>query len=231
VSIFVPAMRVSILAAWLSLLCLHPVGAQNRLIYREQTGQQTARVEVWEEKDTEGLLLRTVMSYGETYAIRNDFDMGTLSFTYGNTEQKTFYTAAREGNAIRLNGTLRGKPFSRLSRIDTRPLYESPERSLQGFAISGSSGTLDFWIVLPTEALIFQLVAKREGRELVEVDGEMVSAERVKVSLPGIASIVWSSLYWYRPTDGTFLRSEAVRGIGLIGTPKTVLELIQGVRL
>jgi hypothetical protein len=224
-------MRESLIAACLVLLCFRNVGAQNKLIYREQTGQQTARIEVWEERDTDSLLLRTVVSYGESYAIRNADDMATISFSYGNTGQNTSYTASREGDSIRLEGVLKGKPFTRVSRINARPLYESVERSLQGFAISGSSRTIHFWIVLPTEALVFELTAHREGRELVEVAGNQVDAEKVKVSLPGIASILWNSLYWYRPTDGTFLRSETVRGIGIIGTPKTVLELIEGERL
>jgi hypothetical protein len=222
-------MKVGITAACLVLVLLHTAGAQNRLIYREQTGKSVARVEVWEEKESRGMLLRMVMSYGESYSILNDPAMATLAFAYGNTRQDTFYTASRQGDAIFLEGRLRGKQFSRLSRTDARPLYESVERSLQGFAISGSSLAIPFWIVLPTEAAVFQLVARREGRELVSVGGKMVIAEKVKVSLPGLASIVWSSLYWYRPADGTFLRSEAARGF--IGTPLTVLELVQGERL
>ncbi len=190
---------------------------------------KVVRIEVWEVRDAEGLLLQSVMSNGDTYGIRNTLDMVTTSFSYGNAAQGTLYTESREGNEIRLEGTLRGKPLSRVSRIDERPVYESVERSLQEFAISGSSQTIYFWIVLPADALIFQLMAHREGREVVDVAGERVEAERVKVSLPGLASILWSSLYWYRPTDGTFLRSECVRG--LIGTPKTVLQLVEGDRL
>jgi hypothetical protein len=55
----------------------------------------------------------------------------------------------REGDSIHTQGTLKGKSFSRVSRIDTGPLYESAEKG-------------------------------------------------------------GSSLCWYRPSDGTFLRSEAV---------------------
>jgi len=225
-----PSMKKSVVAAFLFLLCLGPAGAQNRLVYREQTGPRVALVEVTEKHEGEDLLLRTVMSYGESYEILNDSDMATLSFSYGNTAENTFYTARREGDSIRMEGTLRGRTFSRLSRVDPHPLYESVERSLQGFAISGSTQTLDFWMVLPTEAQVFQMVARREGLDRVQVAGAAVSAERVKVSLPGIAALLWSSLYWFRPSDGTFLRSEAVRGIGL-GIPKSVLELVEGEKL
>jgi hypothetical protein len=224
-------MKAGFTAACLLMLCVHVIGAQNKLIYRERTGQKTATVEVWEEQESGGTLLRSTMSYGESYAIWNDDEMATTCFSYGNKDQDTAYTASREGNAIRLEGTLRGTPFVRRSTIDARPLYESVERSLQGFAISGSRATISFWIVLPTEAIVFLLTARREGREVVDVGGRSVDAEKVKVSLPGLASILWSSLYWYRPDDGTFLRSESVRSIGIAGMPKTVLELIEGERL
>jgi hypothetical protein len=224
-------MRKPWITACLLLLCLQPAHAQNLLVYREQTGTRVARVEVSEQELGQELLLRTVISYGESYAIQNNRDMSTLSFTYGNTSDNTSYRATREGNEIRMEGILKGKPFSKVSRIDANPLYESVERSLQGFALSGSTQTVNFWMVLPTEAMVFQMVARREGRETVEVAGEQVSAEKVKISLRGLAALLWSSLYWYRPTDGTFLRSEAVRGIGIIGVPKTVLELVEGERL
>jgi hypothetical protein len=203
--------------------------AQNRLIYREQTGQNIVRIEVWEERYMEIIVLHSIMSNGEAYDIQNDPGLATVAFTYENTVQKTFYWASREGYTVRFEGTLMGKPFSSTARIDERPLYQSVERSLQGFAISGLSETIYFWIVLPSDAKVFQLAARREGREVVDIDGQRVEAERVKVSLPGIASIFWSSVYWYRPADGTFLRSECVRGF--IGTPKTVLELVEGERL
>jgi hypothetical protein len=222
-------MKVVFAAALLLLLFISPAGAQHKLIYREQTGQKTVRIEVWEEQGSDGAVLRSVMSNGENYAILNEPDMATISFSYGNAGQRTSYTASRHGNEIKLEGTLKGRPFSRVSRIDDHPLYQSVERSLQEFAISGSPKTISLWIVLPAEAMVFELMAHREGREVVEVAGARVDAEKVKVSLPGIASWFWSSLYWYRPSDGTFLRSECVRGI--IGTPKTVLELVEGDRL
>jgi len=207
----------------------HALVAQNRLVYREQTGQKIVRIEAWEDRHPEGVILHSVMSNGEAYDIQNDPGMATIAFTYENTGQNTLYWASREGNAIRFEGTIMGKPFARSERIDSRPLYQSVERSLQGFAVSGMPETIYFWIVLPSDAKVFQLMARREGREVVDIDGQQVEAERVKVSLPGIASIFWSSVYWFRPGDGTFLRSECVRGF--IGTPKTILVLVEGERL
>jgi hypothetical protein len=222
-------MKVTICTASLLLLCLTHAIAQRTLIYQQQTAKQIVRIEVSEKPDVGGLLLKTIMSNGEWYSIQNDIKMATLAFSYGNAEQRTLYSETREGNELRLVGTVKGKPISRVARIDGLPVYQSVERSLQGYAISGSSQTLYFWMVLPMEASVFRLMARREGREIINVAGAMVEAEKVKVSLTGVISFLWSSIYWYRPTDGTFLKSECVRGI--IGTPKTVIELVEGIRL
>jgi len=40
----------------------------------------------------------------------------------------------------------------------------------------------------------------------------------------GILGAFWSSLYWYRPADGRFLRYEAMREGP--GTPKSVVEFV-----
>ena len=66
--------------------------------------------------------------------------------------------------------------------------------------------------------------AREEKEEGIPVDGRALEAMRVKVSPWGLLSLFWSSLYWYRSSDGTFVRFEGVRG--LPGTPKTVVELI-----
>ena len=99
------------------------------------------------------------------------------------------------------------------------------EWSLQPFAVSGSSEPLLFWVVQPYDGQAFLMQAREEKAEDIPVDGRTLEARRVKVSPWGILSLFWSSLYWFRLSDGTFLRYEAVRG--LPGTPKTVVELIE----
>jgi len=51
-----------------------------------------------------------------------------------------------------------------------------------------------------------------------------VDAVRLRVVPVGILRFFWSALYWFRPADGRFERSEGVRGGP--GTPKTVVELL-----
>jgi hypothetical protein len=50
-------MKISLAAAWLILLCVQSVRAENLLIYREQTVSRVARVEVSERQEGKSLLL------------------------------------------------------------------------------------------------------------------------------------------------------------------------------
>jgi len=154
-----------------------------------------------------------------------DASRTTLRYAFASPARRTAYTATREGNQISLQGTLNDQPLSRRFRIDSHPWFQSMEWSLQPLILSGSSQPLVFWVLQPFEGRVYLMQAHEERTEEIDVDSRTVEAMRVRVSPWGILSAVWSSLYWFRPSDGEFLRYEAVRG--LPGTPKTVVELVQ----
>jgi hypothetical protein len=210
-------------------LTFFPAAAQNKLIFRQQTGSQILRVEVWEDHPTAGRTLQIEMSDGERYRAVYDSSDSVVEFQFEDPAVVTAYSALRLGNMIQIDGVLKGKAVSRTLQVDAHPWFESMEQSLQHYAISGSSQPLLFWCVIPSDATAFLLMARIIGTEEILVNERKIMAVKVKVSLPGIASIFWGVLFWYRPADGTFLRYEGVRGF--IGTPKTVLELAEGYRL
>jgi hypothetical protein len=153
-----------------------------------------------------------------------DSASATVRYDFESPRRKTAYSAVRDGNAILLEGTLRGTPLSRKVQIDAKPWYESMEWSLQRLALSGSSEPVLFWVLQPFEARAYLLQARVEKTEAIINDERAVPAVRVRVSPTGLLSLFWNALFWYRPTDGMNLRYESVRG--LPGTPKTTVELI-----
>ena len=165
------------------------------------------------------------LSDGDLHNVEMDTSRATFRYDYESPERKTAYSATREGNEIILQGTLKGQPLSRRLPIDSHPWFQAMEWSLQPFVVSGSSQPLVFWVLQPFEGHVYLMQAREEKAEEVPVDGQTLEAMRVRVSPRGILSAVWSSLYWFRPSDGAFLRYEAVRGFP--GTPKTVVELIK----
>jgi hypothetical protein len=202
-----------------------PAGAEGGWIYRDLTGKLVTIIHLEEETHGDEVTIHSTLSDGDLHNVEMDASRATFHYYYESPERNTAYSATREGNEILLQGTLKGQRLSRRVAIDSHPWFQSMEWSLQPLVVSGSSRPLVFWVVNPFEGRLYLMQAREEQSEEIPVDGRTLEAMRVRVRPWGILSAVWSSLYWFRPSDGAFLRYEAVRG--LPGTPKTVVELIK----
>ena len=72
---------------------------------------------------------------------------------------------------------------------------------------------------------VLRFIAKKEGKETVEVDGKTVEAWRVMVTFDDIRSLFWKAYYWYRTHDGLLVMYKEIRGGP--GTPETLGTLIR----
>jgi hypothetical protein len=198
--------------------------AQESSTYRDTAGGREISIRILQDPLPGGLLIRSFMSDGEYHEVEYGAADATVRYRVTSPVRKLDYTVRKEGNLIRFEGTLGGRPLSRTQRIDDRPWYQTIEKSLSGFARSGGRALLLFWIVQPWEARAYLMQAANEGEETVVVGSGRTSARRVRVSPAGLLSLFWSTLYWYRSSDGLFVRYEGVRG--LPGTPLTVVELV-----
>ena len=212
---------------FLCLLALAPtvVGAPV-FIYRQITGSRVDRLDISQETRNGGEVLGVSATSGETYRIESDETGGVTACRFEFPAQRTSWTASRQGAKLRVEGTVQGRAVSRTFAIDGHPWYESAERSLQSLALSGSLEPQQFWMVEPYGGDAYLMSGRIERRERVTVDGSSVEAVRVIVRPAGLFSFIWSSTYWFSPTDGTFLRSESIRGI-LPLVPLTVIELME----
>jgi hypothetical protein len=201
------------------------VQGQVSLVYRQSTGSQEDRVEITDEPLPTGALLGITISSGETYRIETDASGGVVACSFEFPPEGTSWKAEREGSTLRLTGTVQRRKVSRTFRIDTNPWYESVERSLQSYALSAAREAVRFWMVEPYGGTPYLMAGKIERLEPVGVNGRRVDAIRVVVRPDGILSFLWNSVYWFDPADGTFLRSQSVRG--LFKVVPTVLELME----
>jgi hypothetical protein len=69
------------------------------------------------------------------------------------------------------------------------------------------------------------MVAKKQSEEEIKIDDKKYKSIRIRLTLKGWLSIFWHADYWYRKSDGVFVKFEGVRGGPL--TPKTITELIK----
>ena len=202
-----------------------PASAQTMLTYRDRTGHVEIIINMWKEELPSGFMFHSLLSNGDIYRVEIDGSKQTISYRFASPSRRTSYLARREGNTILVEGTLNGSPVSRQLPIDATTWMESMEWSLGEYAMSGSTRPVHFWVVQPFEAMAYALQATGEPEENIVVNGQTQLAKRVRVRPAGILAPFWSSIYWFRPSDGRFLRNEAVRG--LPGTPKTFVELME----
>ena len=200
--------------------------AEPTLLYRDTTGSVEIIIHIWKDILPEGSLINSLLSDGDVHRVQLDESNATVRYQFASPVRGTAYTARREGNELLLQGTFRGASFSRRIAINANPWLESMEWSLADYALSGSMQPLVFWVVNPFEAQAYELQAIGENPENVMDNGQSFPALRVRVRPTGLLAPFWSTLYWFRPSDGRFLRYEGVRG--LPGTPKTVVELMSG---
>jgi hypothetical protein len=221
-------LKTHVALAVLCIAVLVPASGTGQviLVYRQTTGARVDRVEITERTLPVGAELGVNETSGESYLIQTDDGGGVIACRFEFPSGGTSWTARRNGNRLLLEGTVQGHPASRTFAVDRHPWYESVERSLQGFAISGSREPMEFWMIEPYGGGAYLMAGRIQERGQVEVNGSLVDAVRVVVRPAGILSFIWSSTYWFAPTDGTFLKSQSRRGIFSL-VPVTTVELLE----
>jgi len=69
-----------------------------------------------------------------------------------------------------------------------------------------------FWLINPSDGKKMDMIAIKEGIYQIDVLGKKENCTKVKVTLDSFLSIFWSVNYWFRNTDGLFVRYEGLKG-------------------
>jgi hypothetical protein len=151
-----------------------------------------------------------------------DATLATRTWSVRDQQQKTDLRIERQKNLLFLSGTHKGKIIDRWQSIDQDPWFQTISISFRPF-LNRSEKTISFWTVRPDTLGVHKLSAVKKGIEELEIQGQTIQAERVELRLAGIGALIWKAHYWFRKTDGLFLRY--VGPGGLPGTPKIIVEL------
>ncbi|NIM18130.1 MAG: hypothetical protein GTO45_31550 [Candidatus Aminicenantes bacterium] len=154
-----------------------------------------------------------------------DENLAALSWDYEEPHKKTKVTATRKGNRIYLSGMARGKPINKIFKINELPWNQTFNIGLEHFALAPEK-SMKFWSIGtsgPGNMKITTFKVKKKKTETITVNGKAVEAVHMKMSLTGILSIFWSGSYWYRKSDGRFVRYKGKSGPG---TGVAIMELI-----
>jgi len=197
--------------------------AENTFIYKETTGKTSINSKWRVISQDEGYSIIAENS-DEYHRVLCNQDLATISWEFKNTELKTELLVKRNGNRLIVNGRFKNKQINEEYEIDHLPWFEFVEVSLSRF-VQSEEEKIEFWILQPNNLKLYKMVAIKQNTETINLNGQDVEALQLKLTLPGLASLFWSSTYWFRKSDGVFIRYEGVRGGP--GTPKTTVELIK----
>jgi hypothetical protein len=155
-----------------------------------------------------------------------DAHLATLNWVFENPEENTKVTASREGNKIFLRGQSRRKPIEKTFKINELSWNQTFNIGLERFVLSPEKSMI-FWAIGtrgPGNMKITRFKVKKKGIETITINGKQVEAVYITISLTGLLSIFWTGHYWYRKSDGVFLRYKGKSGPG---TGDSIMELTQ----
>ncbi|HEX2954554.1 MAG TPA: hypothetical protein VHR47_11315 [Bacillota bacterium] len=208
----------TLLIVWLLSNCL--VLAEERY-YQERTGEKTVQTRL-SINHMNNLVTIEYVKQNELHNVICQSNYGTNVWTYKNTDEQSNITLERVGDVIQAKGSLKDKYMQRTITIDGSPWYQFVSVSLADFLDSPQKATT-FWTIQPSNLRAYKMSAKKYNPEFIEVHGEKIKAQHVKVSLTGILSVFWKVDYWFRCDDHVFVKFIGVNGAP--GSPRTFIEL------
>ncbi|MFC2076548.1 hypothetical protein ACFLT7_05650 [candidate division KSB1 bacterium] len=147
----------------------------------------------------------------------------TMRWELNEPEEKTAVIAERDGRYVMVKGTMKGEPVDERVDLGDDPWRQETAVGLIPFVKSDKT-EMEFSVLRPFDFKRFKMRAIKQGIKTIEIHDDQVTALEIKVTLRGLMSRLWSSRYWYRQSDFTYLKYIGVNGPP--GTPETVVELL-----
>ncbi len=128
------------------------------------------------------------------------------------SDNNTDIVFKRFADSIALNGILRGKPVSKILRIDAHPWYQVVTMGMQAIAADSAQGA-KFWAVsidgpAVLKAAPFRVVTIAD----TSLPGHpKIQCRRVQVKLDGVFGRLWDGFYFIRSDNGRFVHYEGYR--------------------
>ncbi len=199
------------------------------LTYREVEGDVVTTHVLTFTPEESGFLvdLRSTRPNGDVLqTFRVDAGLATLAWTFSDPGRGMELAARVQGQDIVLTGSSAGK------RVDKRFSAKGPswnqlfQMGLGPFALSGekSKAFRSIGVQGPGELKIGKMTVTHKGEKTIEIAGKPEAAIHLRISLSGLLAIFWHGDYWYRRSDGLFLR---YRGKNRKGGPVAVSELME----
>ncbi len=158
----------------------------------------------------------------ETSLTKTDQKMSTILWSKINSAQKTNLSALRKEEEIHIKGVFKGEPVDKKVMIDKAPWYQATSWSLRNFILSEEQSK-EFWMLRTTTLKPYKVLVKKIGEETM-ADAGQTQTIKAELRIQGFLSHFWKSNYWFRKSDGVFIRFEGASGPP--GAPLAVVEYL-----
>lgn len=141
-----------------------------------------------------------------------DADYQTVEWTSKDDGDKTDYTGRKDGKTITVKGMFKGAPVDETIVLqDDKPFYFTPKFNLTQFVLSDKT-EMEFWMLRKDQLKDYLMQAHKEGVETINVNGKDVEAVKIDYSAAGKWSKYYKRIYYYRKSDGLFIRRKSPEG-------------------
>lgn len=141
----------------------------------------------------------------QTHLTRTDAALHTQAWSMRDHREETDVEVLRQGNSLVVQGRWRGAVILKQIELDDSPWFQATSLSLRPFILSGQAA-VSFWTLRPDTLKAYKITATRQGVESLSVPSGQTSAVRVELRLGGLLAPFWRGRYWFRASDGLFLR-------------------------
>lgn len=143
-------------------------------------------------------------------------DYETVEWRFKSQKGDIDVVAVRQENKLIITGKFGGKENNKKEiGIDNRPWHQIFQLGMMKFAISEKAPDyVEFWGIRPDNPeSVGVLAARREKIETVEVNGKKVETSHLHIGLAGWLSIFWTGDYWFRKSDGLYIKAAPSGGV------------------
>lgn len=120
--------------------------------------------------------------------------------------------ARRSGNSLTVQMQNSESSQEQTYQLDQRPWFQPFSYSLRPFLISEAQ-SISFWTIRQDKMKPVVLEATKQSFETLLLQGSEIEAIKVEVRLTGFFAPFWRGTYWYRSSDGLFLKYEGMVSI------------------
>lgn len=209
--------RLAHLVIAAATLCAVPLCAEEGVLrYVQAHGSASSTLEVEVSRSPDGMKVKSEAG-GRSEESLWVPGRGTISWRLTDPAAASDLHAERNGDVIRVTGSLKGREVDRELRVDAAPWYQIFGPGIADL-LSPDAARMEFWVVNPDDLATHKMLARQAGTERREVTGAQVDTFKIHFSPAGALAPFWGADFWYRPSDSAWLFSRLPENGGLTTT-------------